>query len=332
MYPKRCTRTLCNWKLLYSLNFKLESGAKMRIKALILLLLITSSVFICLDFFSEVKAQENVSVLSTIIYQTYGYSPFSVSKGDYIVAGEVKNSGSEALHFNLTATFYDAAGSIIGTSFLSDSSSDTSPCYLHVLLPNEKSPFALWFSRFDEQGNFRLVDHYELVVSTSPAGIYHPSLAIISNSSHEAGGSLYVEGTLENVGSVKMDNFNVYVTFYKENGDVLAASMEGGRALSSDETAAFSVSLNGFNEGGRLEEFSRYEVTAEGYDNSLWTANGQLINPEVVYVLGAPEETIKPTVVSEGFPYIVYVVAIILAVVILALAILFLRRRLKQLN
>jgi hypothetical protein len=39
------------------------------------------------------------------------------------------------------------------------------------------------------------------------------------------------------------------------------------------------------NEGGRLEEFSRYEVTAEGYENSLWTTTGQLI-PEVVMFLG----------------------------------------------
>ena len=292
--------------------------------------MITSSAFVCLEYFSEVKAQENVSVLSTTIYQTYGYSPFSVSKGDYIVAGEVKNSGSEAQHFNLTATFYDAAGSIIGTSFLSDSSHDTSPCYLHVLLPNEKSPFALWLSRFDEQGNFRLVERYDLVVSTAPAGIYHPGLAIISHSSHEAGSSLYVEGNIENIGSAKMDYFNVYVTFYKENGDVLATSMEGGGALSPNETAPFSVSLNGFNEGGRLEEFSRYEVTTEGYENSLWTTNGQLITPEVVYVLGAPEATIKPTVVSEGFPYIVYVVAIILVVAILALVILYLRRTRKR--
>jgi hypothetical protein len=305
-------------------------GDKMRINSLILLLLIISSAFVCVGYFSEVKAQENVNVLSTIIYQTYGYSPFSVSKGDYIVAGEVKNSGSEVLHFNLTATFYDAAGSIIGTSFLSDSSSDTSPCYLHVLLPNEKSPFALWFSRFDEQGNFRLVDRYDLVVSTAPVGFYQPGLSIISNSSHEAGSSLYVEGNIENIGSSKMDTYNVYVTFYKENGEVLAVSMEGGRALSSDETAAFSVSLNGFNEGGRLEEFSRYEVTAEGYNNSLWTADGQLISPEIVYVLGAPEVTVKPTVVSEGFPYIVYVAAIILVVVILALAILFLRGARKR--
>jgi len=312
----------------------------MRIRAFIVLLLIPLLLLALAKCVSQVKAQENVSILSNSIYQTYGYAPFSTSKGDYIVAGEVKNFGSEAQQFNVTATFYDAEGNILGTSYLSDSSSDTSPCYLHVLLPNEKSPFALWLSRFDEQGNFRLVDHYDLVVKTSPAGIYHPSLEIISNSSHEAGSTLYVEGNIMNVGTAYMDRFNVYVTYYRENGEVLAVSMEGGfsssvdpvtgeRGFAPNGTAAFSVSLNGFNEGGRLEEIYRYEVTAEGYDNSLWSADGHLINPEVVYVLGAPEKTIEP-VVTEGFPYIVYVVAIVSIIIILALVLLFLRRARKH--
>ncbi len=235
----------------------------MRIRVLFLLLLMISFELVILDYFSEVEAEENISILSNTLYQTYGYSPFSVSKGDYILAGEMNNLGPEAQQFNITATFYDAGGVILGTSFLSDSSSDTSPCYLHVLLPNEKSPFALWFSRFDEQGNFRLVDHYDLVMSTAAPGVYHPSLAVISNSSHEAGSTLYVEGYIENSGSVDMDRFNVFVTYYKENGEVLAVSMEGGGALSPNETNSFSVSLNGFNEGGRLEEVYSYGVTAE---------------------------------------------------------------------
>lgn len=300
----------------------------MKIKALILLLLITSSL-ICIGFLSVVKAQENISVLSTTIYQTYGNAPFSISKGDYIVAGEVKNFGSEAQHFNVTATFYDSTGSILGTSYLSDSLPDASPCYLHVLLPNEKSPFLLWFSRFDEQGNFRLVDHYDLVVTNSPAVVYHPSLSILSDSSHEAGSTLYVEGSVENIGSVGMDSLNVYVTYYKENGDVLAVSMEGTSGITPNGTAPFSVSLNGFNEGGRLEEVYKYEVTAEGYDNSLWTADGLLINPEVVYVLGAPEENTAP-VQLESFPYFIYIIAIVLVLVIIAGVALFLRRKSKK--
>ena len=300
----------------------------MRTRAIVSLLLITSSL-VCVGFYSEVKAQENTSILSTTIYQTYGYAPFSTSKGDYIVAGEVKNFGSDAQHFNITATFYDVLGSILGSSYLSDSLPDASPCYLHVLLPNQKAPFSVWFSRFDEQGNFRLVDHYDLVVTTSPAGIYHPSLGIVSNSSHEAGSTLFVEGNVENIGSASIDSLNVFVTYYKESGEVLAASMEGSRGLAPNETVSFSVSLNGFNEGGRLEEIYRYEVTAEGYDNSLWTADGQLITPEVVYVLGSPEETVVP-VQPEGFPYFIYVIAIVLVLVIVTVVVFFLRRSQKH--
>jgi hypothetical protein len=292
-----------------------------------LLLIICSFVFV--GFFSESRAQENINILSTTIYQTNGYAPFSVSKGDYIVAGEAENFGSEAQKFNVTTTFYDAAGSILGTAYLSDSLTDSPPCYLHVLLPNQKSPFSVWFSRFDEQGNFRLVDHYDLVLTTSPAGTYQPSLEILSNSSHEAGSTLYVEGNIENTGSTKMDNLNVYVTYYKQNGDVLAISTEGGSGLAPKETVPYSVSLNGFNEGGRLEDIYRYEVTAEGYNNSLWTLDGQLISPEVVYVLGTPEATVVP-VQPESFPYLIYIIAVALVIVIIIIVVLLVKSSKKK--
>jgi hypothetical protein len=310
------------------INPKLHSGAKMRIRALILLGLIATSL-LCAGSYSEVSGQENVRVLSSTIYQTYGYAPFSVSKGDYLVAGEVENLGSETQKFNLTATFYDASGTILGASYLTDSLPDAPACYLHVLLPNQKSPFLLWFSRFDAQGNFRVVDHYDLVLTASPAGTYYPSLVIVSNSSHEVDSTLYVEGNVKNIGPTSMEGLSVYVTYYKASGDVLAVSAEGGRGLAPNETGPFSVSLNGFNQGGRLEEIYRYDVTAEGYDNSLWTADGQLINPEVVYVLGTPEETVVP-VQPDSFPYLFYVVAIVLVLVIVVVSVLFLRKSQKH--
>ena len=307
------------------INHKLLGGAKMRINALILLgLMATALLFV--GFSSEVSGQENVRVLSSTIYQTYGYAPFSVNKGDYLVAGEVENLGLEAQKFNLTATFYDASGTVLGASYLSDSLPDAPPCYLHVLLSSQKSPFLLWFSRFDDQGNFRVVDHYDLVLATSPANTYYHSLVIVSNSSHEAGSTLYVEGNVENVGSTSIDSFSVYVTYYKQGGDVLAVSAEGGGGLTPNETGSFSVSLNGFNEGGRLEEVDRYVVTAEGYDNSLWTADGQLISPEVVYVLGTPEATVVP-VQPESFPYLIFIIAIAVVTVIVVVAAFFMRSK-----
>jgi hypothetical protein len=311
----------------------------MKAFALVTLLLVSAAVLASVGFVSQVKADGEVIILSDTIYQNYGYAPFSISKGDYIIAGEVQNVGAEALHFNITAVFYDAGGSVIGTSFLSDSFSDASPCFLHVLLPNRRSPFAVWFSRFDETGNFRLVDHYSLDVSTSPAEVFHSGFAIVSNSSHEAGSSLFVEGDLKNIGTEYIDGYNVFATFYKENGDVLAVSMEGGaytlvdpstgeRGFPPNQTTYFSVSLNGFNEGGRLEEVSRYELTAEGYDYSSWTSDGQLISPEVVYVLGVVQEPVEP-VQTEGFPYGVYVTVAAAIAVLLIVAFLVLRRRRK---
>jgi hypothetical protein len=331
---------MLNAKCYIAEKLKSKKAKNMKLTVLVtLLLLVSAAVFASVDLVGQVKAEGNVIILSDTIYQNYGNAPFSNSKGDYIVAGEVQNNDAEALHFNITAVFYDADGSVIGTSFLSDSFSDTSPVYLHVLLPNRRSPFAVWFSRFDETGNFRLVDHYTLEVSTSPAEVFHSGFAIVSNSSHEIGGSVYIEGYLENIGTHYIEGYNVIATYYKENGDVLAASMEGGgysqvdpatgeKGFPPNETAYFSTSLNGFNEGGRLDEFSRYELTAEGFDYSLWTSDGQLITPEVAYVLGVVQEPVQP-IQTEGFPYGVIAAAAATIAVLLAVAFLVLRRRRK---
>jgi len=304
--------------------------------ALVTLLLVSATVFVSSSFVSQVKADGDVIILSDTLYQDYGNAPFSVGKGDYNVAGEVQNIGDEALHFNITAVFYDADGSIIGDSFLSDRFSGTSPCYLHVLLPGRRSPFAVWFSRFDETGNFRVVDHYSLEVSTSPAEDFHSGLAIVSNSSHEAGSSLYIEGDVKNIGTDYIEGYNVFATYYKENGDVLAVSMEstaytlvdqsnGKSGFPPNQTSIFSVSLNGFNEGGRLEAISRYELTAEGYNYSLWTNDGQLISPEVVYVLGTINEPGSNQ--TDDFPYgILGAVAVAIAL-LLIVAFLMMRKR-----
>ena len=322
--------------------FARRNSVTMKTFTLVTLLLVSATVFASLSFVSQVKAEGDVIILSDTIYQYYGYAPFSISKGDYIVAGEVQNIGTKALHFNITAVFYDADGSIIGNSFLSDRNSDTSPCYLHVLLPGRRSPFAVWLSRFDEAGVFRLVDHYRLEVSTSPAEVFHSGFAIVSDSSHEAGSTLYIEGDVKNIGTDYIDGYNVIATFYNENGDVLAVSMEstsytlvdpstGESGFPPNQTYIFSVSLIGFNEGGRLEEVSRYELTVEGFDYSLWTNDGQLISPEIVYVLGTINEP-GGSNQTETFPYGVLGAVAVAIVLLLIVAFLIMRKRRKGKN
>jgi hypothetical protein len=316
-------------------------------KALALVVILMVSTVVAVASIPQARADGDVVILSHTIFQTEGFPPFSFDNGDYFVAGEVQNVGTEALHFNITANFYDSNNEIIGTAFLSDTLADVPPSYLHVLLPGKKSPFQIYLSRFDEvTGDFRLVDHYSLKLTTSQASNFQSGLEILSQNSHEAAGTLFIEGEVKNIGTEYMDSFMVFATFYDENGEVLAVASEGGsytlvdasgeRGFAPSQTASFSVALEDFREGGRLQQVDTYEVTAEGYDYSLWTADGQLINPEIVYVLGSVESSSpSPTPTEEpsqpeDSPLILYAAIAAIVAVLLIVTLLFLRKLNKR--
>jgi hypothetical protein len=299
---------------------------RMKVLTIVTILLVSTLTTVAfIGFVSQAEADGDVVILSHTIYQTYGFPPFSVDKGDYQVAGEVQNFGTQALHFNITGEFYDSNNEIVGTSLLIDTAPDWAPSYLHVVLPGKKSPFTVYLSRFDEEtGDFRSVDHYSLKVTSSPANLYQSGFEIVSQSSHEiAGSGLYIEGEIKNIGTEYVDGFIVFATFYNETGEVVAVSSGGGGyagqgGFPPNQTAYFSTKLDDFL-GGRLQLVDRYELTAEGYDYSLWTADGQLINPETVYVLGSvpkqEEESLKQ---PENSPLILYVAIATIVAVLLA--------------
>jgi hypothetical protein len=250
----------------------------------------------------------------------------------------VQNVGIQALRFNVTAEFYDSSNEIVGTAFLSDSLADVAPSYLHVLLPGKKSPFVIVLSRFNEGGDFRMVDHYSLKVTSSPANLYKSGFEILSQSSHEAAGTLFIEGEIKNIGTEYVDGFMVFATFYNETGEVVAVASEGGgytlvdastgeRGFPPNQTCSFSTKLDGFNEGGRLQQVDRYELTAEGYDYSLWTTDGQLINPEIVYVLGSVTQPEEEPNEPESSPIILYAAVATIVAVLLTATLLMLRKR-----
>jgi len=311
----------------------------MKVMTIVIILLVSTVAtvaFAC--FVSQARADGDVVILSHTIFQYYGFPPFSVDKGDYQVAGEVQNVGVQALRFNVTAEFYDSSNEIVGTAFLSDSLADVAPSYLHVLLPGKKSPFVIVLSRFNEGGDFRMVDHYSLKVTSSPANLYKSGFEILSQSSHEAAGTLFIEGEIKNIGTEYVDGFMVFATFYNETGEVVAVASEGGgytlvdastgeRGFPPNQTLSFSTKLDGFNEGGRLQQVDRYELTAEGYDYSLWTADGQLINPEIVYVLGSVTQPEEEPNEPESSPIILYAAVATIVAVLLTATLLMLRKR-----
>jgi hypothetical protein len=295
------------------------------------LLLTVTMIAALIGFLPQIIADGNVVILSNTLYQTYGSTPFSVNKGDYWIAGEVQNDAIQALYFNITADFYNANNEIIASAFLTDSLTDTPPSYLHVILPAEKSPFMIYLSRFDDAGNFRLVDHYDLRITSSNASNFRSGFQIISESSHQTAGTLFIEGQIKNVGTHYIDGFNVFATFYDQSGEVVAVASEGGsytlvdpvtgeKGFPPNQTSSFSLKLDDFTESGRLQRIDGYELTVEGYDYSLWTANGQLINPEIVYVLGVLPEQLSEQE-PENSPIILYIatIAAIAALVIVAL-------------
>lgn len=301
------------------------------------LIVLSATTVLSVFLFTNAEANEDVVIVTNTIYQTEGFPPFSFDKGDYFVAGEVSNTGDQAFHFNITALFYDSKGELIGSSSLSDSLADAAPSYLHVILPGKKSPFTIFLSRFNETGHFRLVDHYSLAVITTPATLFRSGFKIVSQSSHTTAGTLLIEGEIENIGTEYVDGFMVFATFYNEAGEVAAVTSEGGsypavdpvtgeRGFPPNQTAYFSVKLEDFREGGMLQIVDRYELTAEGYDYSSWTAGGQLINPEVVYILGSVQSE-EDGDQSDGFPLALYFAVVAIIIALLVVTLLMLRKR-----
>jgi hypothetical protein len=322
--------------VLYSSTYRCRNDKIKSLTILIILIvaLVVSSVAF-VGLIPQAEADGDVVILSHTIYQTWGFPPFSVSKGDYQVAGEVQNVGAQALHFNVTGEFYDSNNEIVGTSFLIDTLPDWAPSYLHVVLPGKKSPFTVYLSRFDEEtGDFRSVDHYSLKVTTSPANLYQSGFEILSQSSHEiAGSGIFIEGEIKNIGTEYVDGFLVFATFYNETGEVVAVAPGGGAyagqgGFPPNQTAYFSTKLDEFQDGGRLQRVDRYELTAEGYDYSLWTVDGQLIDPEIVYVLGSvPKQEEESPKQPENSPIALYVAIAAIVAILLISTLLILRKR-----
>jgi hypothetical protein len=309
--------------------------------AILLILIVAAAIFTQSDPISWAQTNRDVVILSYTIYQVYGFAPFSEGKGDYQVSGEVKNNAAEALHFNITANFYDANNKIIATKYLTDSYTETPPSFLHVLLPGRKSPFSIYLSRWNEAGYFQLVDHCTLEVTSSPADTYRSGVEIVSQTSHETDGSLYIEGEVKNIGPYYIDGIMVFGTFYNETGDVVAVASEGGgyigpqpsqteTGLPPNYTTTFLLKVDGYE--GRLEKIDRYELTTEGYDYSLWASDGQLINPEIVYSQGVVQEQTAEPEEANGSPLILYAtIAAITAFILIATFLMLRKRRARNL-
>jgi len=155
------------------------------------------------DTFTVTKPP-GVEILSYSSYYTGGY---------FYVVGEVQNTGNQNAEFvKIVATFYDAGGSIIGTSFTYTD--------IDTLLPIQKSPFEL--SSYPDQ---IIVDHYSLQVQfRTTSEVPYRELQILSHSSKVEYGYYKVIGEIQNTGSQNVEFVKIVATFYGSGGTVVGTS------------------------------------------------------------------------------------------------------------
>jgi hypothetical protein len=152
----------------------------------------------------------------------------------YSVFGEVKNNNSYQLNsLEITATFYNTAGTVVGT--------DAHPILIRPLIPNQKSPFDI-LHEFG-QTIVAQIDHYSLAVSDFTVGGIEPyrGLTILShNAGRDDYGIYKVEGEIQNTGTEAVGIGDVYITFYDATGQVVWVGSDLLANLAAGQVAPFS--------------------------------------------------------------------------------------------
>ncbi|MEW5959120.1 MAG: FxLYD domain-containing protein, partial [Chloroflexota bacterium] len=148
------------------------------------------------------------------------------------IAGEVRNDSS--LHVgqtNITVMFYDATGSVIGTT-----SGQTS---LEVLPPGETSPFVITLTRPAGMASYSL-----RVVARPVAADRTGQLAVVDLKRYEDdAGFLHIKGIIENVGRVTAKRVKVVAVIYGRDGRVINVDFTyvDPPILAPGEQAAYDV-------------------------------------------------------------------------------------------
>jgi hypothetical protein len=161
-------------------------------------------------------------------------------KSRYIV-GEVRNdTGSNAKYVEIVASLYDASNKLVGT--------DNTFAQLDILKPGQKSPFRVIVS--DPPA---IYDHYTLTVqwrTTDEKPL--EGLTVLSSgdrpTSYDAN-TRYIFGEVRNDSGGPVKYFEIIITMYRENGDVVSTGYTFTKIdqLAPGQTSPFetTVEVNG---------------------------------------------------------------------------------------
>lgn len=159
---------------------------------------------------------------------------YTDSVGYLHLIGEVKNNRDENVNYvKITATIYD--GSTVVDSDFTYTSMD-------ILTPNQKSPFEFMIEEPSSWTDYSLNVEYSSTYS-SP----YSDLQIQGESDHtDDYGYYYINGEVENTGSLTVDYVEVVVTLYDSNGNIIGTDFTytDPDTLSGGEKAPFEFMID----------------------------------------------------------------------------------------
>lgn len=131
----------------------------------------------------------------------------------YVVVGEIKNIGTDALqNVSLTIDFYDSHGKLLDTI--------SSGVSLSVILVGRKAPFLIMLTN---ETKSEYVDRYEIVETSWELSEGKEEGLLISNTIFY---NWTVMGRIKNEGENNSRRTKIIATFYDQNGDALAVNSD----------------------------------------------------------------------------------------------------------
>lgn len=288
----------------------------------------------------QVSSQpENIEILS--------YSWYIDSYGDFIVVGEIQNTGSNTI----------ASVVLSGTVYTKDGEAQTyytGSAFVNQLIPQQKAPFYIVFpAQASITGDLSWVsigvDHVDFTVNQAEATneYQYPDLTVQSSSGEvDSEGAYWVSGTIKNSGTQTATTICVIGTFYNASGTVIAVGYTNPltpTSLAPSSTASFKVGAFDLNQNEvpSNQKITNYRLLIQTEEPLLSGTAPSLPPATPIPSDSTPPPTESPNSTNSGdpgnssnsnpvAPETQYVAVIIVAIIVLAGVILLLRRRKTQ--
>ncbi len=302
---------------------------------------LTFSVLVLLSFFiaSAVMVPQVYSQTSSAVISNYSWYT-RPSDGDFIVVGEVLNTGTTVLN-NVTFT-----GSVI-TSDGQVQASGSTIAYGDHILPGQKIPFYLDLNAsHSTSGNLNWVSlgvervAFAVTQANAVSTMQYPNVDVIAtNNATGSDGLFYVEGFARNYGNRTVNNVRVVATYYDAAGKVIAVGftnfLESNGNTTLEQYGVLPFRVVAFDSTPRAAQIANFSLVA------------QIASPIVPAVLTSPspppEESIEPGPITspsesasptsspgvqqQSLPLDLIIVIVVIIALVIVIAVLVVKRK-----